>query len=112
MLRWVTRLGGIGFAVSGAAGLLGLLDVSAGDAALYLLTGLVFSYVSFGRWACETIRDTIASLGALYLFSGALVIVGLYALELSIETNDVMRIALGIISVVCARFLPGQDNRS
>ena len=47
MLLVYVRIGGVVLAIVGVAGVLGVLSVSAGDALLYLLTGVAFFYVGF-----------------------------------------------------------------
>ena len=47
MLLVYVRIGGVVLALVGVAGVLGVLSVSAGDALLYLLTGVAFFYVGF-----------------------------------------------------------------
>ena len=45
MLLVYVCIGGVVLAVVGVAGVLGALSVSAGDALLYLITGVTFFYV-------------------------------------------------------------------
>ena len=89
MLLVYVCMGGVVLAVVGVAGVLGMLSVSAGDALLYLVTGVAFSYVGFRGWPPQEIRLIVGGIGALYVFSGGLATAFLLAFDPPVETSDV-----------------------
>ena len=97
-------------AVVGVAGVLGVLSVSAGDALLYLVTGVTFFYVGFRGWPPQEIRLIVGGIGALYVFSGGLATALLLALDPPVETSDLARLALGVLCVLGARALRHEDD--
>ena len=97
-------------AVVGVAGVLGVLSVSAGDALLYLITGVTFFYVGLRGWPPREIRLIVGGIGALYVLSGGLATVLLLALDPPLETSDLVRLALGVLCVLGAGALRHEDD--
>ena len=97
-------------AVVGVAGVLGMLSVSAGDALLYLVTGVAFSYVGFRGWPTQEIRLIVGGIGALYAFSGGFATALLLAFDPLVETSDVVRVAVGTLCVLSAGALQHHDD--
>ena len=97
-------------ALVGVAGVLGALSVSAGDALLYLITGVTFFYVGFRGWPPREIRLIVGGIGALYVLSGGLATVLLLALDPPLETSDLARLALGVLCVLGAGALRQKDD--
>lgn len=96
-------------AVVGVAGVLGVPGVSAGDALLYLITGVTFFYVGFRGWPSQQIRLIVGGIGALYVFSGGLATALLLALDPPLETSDLVRLVLGTLCVLGAGALRHED---
>jgi hypothetical protein len=88
LLLVYVRIGGVVLAIVGVAGVLGVLSVSAGDALLYLLTGVAFFYVGFRGWLRREIRLIVGGIGALYVLSGGLATALLLAFDPPVETSD------------------------
>ena len=97
-------------AALGVAGVLGVPGVSAGDALLYLITGVTFFYVGFRGWLRREIRLIVGGIGALYVLSGGLATALLLALDPPVETSDLVRLALGVLCVLGAGALRHEDD--
>ena len=110
MLLVYVCIGGVVLALVGVAGVLGALSVSAGDALLYLITGVTFFYVGFRGWPPREIRLIVGGIGALYVFSGGLATALLLALDPPVETSDLVRLALGVLCVLGAGALRQKDD--
>ena len=110
MLLVYVCIGGVVLALVGVAGVLGALSVSAGDALLYLITGVTFFYVGFRGWPPREIRLIVGGIGALYVFSGGLATALLLALDPPVETSDLVRLALGVLCVLGAGALRHKDD--
>ena len=110
MLLVYVCIGGVVLALVGVAGVLGALSVSAGDALLYLITGVTFFYVGFRGWPPQEIRLIVGGIGALYAFSGGFATALLLAFDPPVETSDLVRLALGVLCVLGAGALRQKDD--
>src|SRR5919202_5684949 len=116
MLRTYARVVGIGLALWGIAALLGVWGQSPLRIVLFLGSALIFLYAGFGRVNAMELRIIVGGIGILYLVSAGLLLV-IWAWVSTPDDPEMPKILLrgmiGILSLLCARFLPqgGQEER-
>jgi hypothetical protein len=113
MLRTYSRIVGIGLALWGIAGLLGVSGQSPGRIVLFLGTSLIFLYAGFGRVSAMELRAIVVGMGILYLLSSGFLIL-VWAWMSTADDPEMPKILLrgmiGILSLLSARFLPQRDE--
>lgn len=117
MLRTYARVVGATLTLLSVMGIAGILGDVVGlvEGILYLGTGGIFLYTGLGRIDIRDVRDVIGGMGVLYLLASMLTLsistvyhlppLGNYDL-----TDDYVRTAFGILSILAARFLPCEDE--
>lgn len=88
-----------------------------GENLLFLATAPIFLYAGFSRMSGREIRGVVGGMGVLYLLSGILVISEILffneaslPLQASQQKGDLIRLAVGVVCVLAAWFLPCQDD--
>lgn len=114
MLRWYTRIIGVVLALLGLAGLLGMKGFDFGHSLLFVGTALIFLYASSRSMASTHIRSILGGMGVICGTFGVFVIVvsfdlGAYS-EIRGLIGDLVYIALGVVCVCGALFLPCEDD--
>ena len=113
MLRTYARVVGIGLALWGIAALLGVWGQSPLRIVLFLGSALIFLYAGFGRVNAMELRVIVGGIGILYLVSAGLLLV-VWAWVSTPDDPEMPKILLrgmiGILSLLCARFLPQGDQ--
>lgn len=113
MLRLYARLTGLALTLLVIAGMLGIWDAQYGDIVVCFFTAAVFSYVGFGRWSAEEIRAVVGGMALVHLLiwggsAGVLFLLG-FSDDPSFK-DYLVRMELALISVLCARVLPCEDD--
>ncbi len=81
---------------------------------LFLGTSVIFLYAGFGRVSAEDLRAIVGGMGILYLVSAGFLIVvwGWLSMPDDPEVPKILlRGTIGILSLLCARFLPQSDQK-
>ena len=117
MVRAYAKVAGIALILIAATNLLfGIGGFSLVEDILYLTTGSIFVYASFGLRNSKDTRYMVGGMGALYLLAGVFVLalVFLFDLPLGGEDNylvdDLLHAMFGAISLLVAALLPCADE--
>ena len=117
MVRAYAKVTGVAFILIAATNLLfGIGGFSLVEDILYLTTGSIFVYASFGLRNSKDTRYMVGGMGALYLLAGVFVLalVFLFDLPLGGEDNylvdDLLHTVFGAISLLVAALLPCADE--
>ena len=114
MLRWYTRFMGTLLALLGLLGLLDSPSFDLGEALLFVATAPIFLYASLQSVSPTQIRSILGRMGVIYGVLGALVIAASFGLGGYSETRDLagdlVHVALGVLCVCGALFLPCEDD--
>jgi len=117
MLRWYSRIVGVGLALLGLAGLLGIQAMESfdiGDKLLFVATSPILLYASQRSMSPEQIRSVLGGLGIIYGAFGAFAILASFALGAYSETReligDLVHIAVGVVCFCGALFLPCDEE--
>jgi hypothetical protein len=101
----------------GIAGLTGIAgDEHIGDNLLFLFTGFVFLYAGFmqNRNSSGEIRGMVGGMSILYLLSSGVLPLAMFMVGLPLDTLELegvlKRGAIGGLSLLCAYFLPCEDD--
>ena len=91
---------------------LGILNIDIVEDIAHLLTGGLYSYVGFGRTDLATARNVVLALGVIYLVIGILgfvvpMVFGLIPHGYTVF-DDLLHLALGVLSLALALFAPGR----
>ena len=114
MLRMYSRIVGVALALWAIAALLGVWGQSTGRIVLFLGTSLIFLYAGFARVNAKDLRAIVGGMGILYLVSAGFLIVvwGWLSMPDDPEVPKILlRGTIGILSLLCARFLPQSDQK-
>ena len=91
---------------------LGILNVDIFEDVVHLITGGLLAYVGFGRADLATARNLVLALGVIYLVVGILgfaipMVFGLIPHGYTVF-DDLLHLALGVLSLALALFAPGR----
>lgn len=114
MLRRYSRIVGAGFALWAIAALVGVGGQQLSlRIVLFLGTALIFLYTGFGRVNTTEMRTIIGGMGILYLVSAGFLIIVWAWMSTPDDPempNILLRGTMGILSLLCARFLPQESK--
>ena len=90
---------------------LGILNIDIFEDIVHLITGGLLAYVGFGRTDLATARNLVLALGVIYLVVGILgfaipMVFGLIPHGYTVF-DDLLHLALGVLSLALALFAPG-----
>ncbi len=113
-MRLFALTSGATLAILGFVGLLGGWSSGSwvGDGLLYLLAGVLFIYVGSTDWSPEQLRYIIGGVGILYLLSGGVAIIALFAFDLTVAISDMVRLAVGAVFVLGVLALTCEEGPS
>jgi hypothetical protein len=113
VLRTYARIVGIGLALAGIAALVGVWGQSPFRIIFFLGTSLIFLYAGFGRLNKMEMCTIVGGMGILYLYSALLLIViwdWFSTPDDSEMPKILLRVTIGVVSLLSARFLPQRDE--
>ncbi len=107
-MRLFALTSGATLAILGFVGLLSGLPSGTWmeDGIVYLLVGVLLIYTGSTDWSPAHIRYIIGGVGIIYLLTSGIAIGAMFAFDLSVETSDVVRLAVGVVFVLGAWALP------
>ena len=90
---------------------LGILNIDIFEDIVHLITGGLLAYVGFGRTDLATARNLVLALGVIYVVVGILgfaipMVFGLIPHGYTVF-DDLLHLALGVLSLTLALFAPG-----